>query len=115
MKKISLLLMGVLVSSLTFAGRRDESPKSVTGMAVIKSNTASFKLIYKAEAASDVRVKIFDSRDVLVFSETIRKSDGFIRPYNFENLPEGTYSIRIDNGSNWMTETVTYRAGMLSG
>ena len=111
MKKINLLLVGVLVSSLTFAGRRDESPRVGTGMAVVKANATSYKLFYKAEEAADVKVQIFNANDKLVFSETIKKSAGFIRPYNFESLAEGEYTIRIDNGSNWLTETVDYHAG----
>lgn len=111
MKKITLLLAGVLVSAFAFAGRPGESPKSVSGMAVVKSNATSYKLIYKSEFASDVKVQIFDQKNALVFSETIRKSNGFARPYNFESLAEGEYTIRINNGSSWLTETVDYRAG----
>lgn len=108
MKKINLLLVGVLVSSLTFAGRPD-NPKGNSGMAIIKRNATSYKLIYKGDQVSDVKVQIFDERNQLVFAETIKKSDGFVRPYNFESLAEGEYTIKIDNGSNWMTETVDYR------
>lgn len=113
MKKFTLLLACVLVSAFAWAGRRDENPKSTSGMAVVKSNAMSYKLIYKSELASDVKVQIFDQGNALVFSETIRKSSGFMRPYNFESLSEGEYTIRIDNGSNWLAETVNYRTGRI--
>ena len=108
MKKISLLIAGALVSSLTFAGPLDESFKSNSGMAVVKTNSTSYKLIYKSEEASDVKVEIFNAKNALVFSETIKKSNGFARPYNFEKLAEGEYTIKLDNGSNWLTETVDF-------
>lgn len=111
MKKNYLLLAGVLVSSLAFAGGRDESPKTSSGMAVVKRGISSYKLIYKSELASDVKVKIFNAKNDLVFSETIRNSNGFIRPYDFGKLGEGEYTIRLDNGSNWLMETVKYVAG----
>ncbi len=113
MKKITLLFACVLVSAFAWAGRRDENPKGTSGMAVVKSNATSYKLIYKSELASNVKIQIFDQGNLLVFSETIRKSSGFVRPYNFEGLSEGEYTIRIDNGSNWLTETVDYHAGRI--
>ncbi len=110
MKKFNLLLVGVLISSLTFAFGRDESP-SGTGMAVVKKSATSYKLIYKSELASDVRVKIFNERNILVYSEIIKNSNGFSRPYNFERLGEGEYTIKVDNGSGWLTGTVLYQDG----
>ena len=108
MKKISLLLAGVMVSTLALASG-PESPKSNSGMAVVKTNATSYKLIYKGDLASNVKVKIYDGKNQLVFSETIKKSSGFARPYNFSSLADGEYTIRIDNGSKWLTETVDYR------
>jgi hypothetical protein len=107
MKKMIMVMAGVLVSTFVWAN----GPKSESGMAVVKSNASSYKLIYKAELASNVRVEIINSANKLVFSETIRNSDGFVRPYNFGSLPEGEYTIRLDNGSNWLTEKVNYRQG----
>jgi len=106
-----MLLAGVLVSTVVFAGRRAEAPRGASGMAVVKSATASYKLIYKAELASDIKVEILDANNELVFSETIKHSNGFARPYNFASLAEGEYTIRIDNGSNWLSEKVNYQSG----
>ena len=109
MKKINLLIVaGVLVSSLSLAGHRIEIPKTTSGMAVVKTTSTSFKLIYKSEEATDVKVRIFNSKNTLVFSETIRKSNGFARPYNFENLSDGEYTIKLDNGSNSLTQKLEF-------
>jgi hypothetical protein len=111
MKKINLLLVGVLAGTLAFAGERDESPKSAAGIAVLKKGETSYKLIYKSELASNVSVSIYNSNHERVFSETIRNSDGFMRPYNFSSLGEGEYTIKVDNGSNWMTRKIRYTGG----
>lgn len=108
MKKITVLFVGVLISSLTYAGGRDENPNNVSGMAVVKRDASSYKIIYKSEEASDVKVQIFDASSRLVFSETIKNSDGFSRPYNFGKLAEGEYTIKLDNGTSKLTETVDY-------
>lgn len=107
MKKMIMVMAGVLVSAFAWAS----GPKSESGMAVVKSNASSYKLIYKAELASNVKVEIINAENKVVFSETIKNSDGFARPYNFASLPEGDYTIRLDNGSNWLSEKVNYRQG----
>ncbi len=113
MKKITMVMLGVLVSALTFAGRRADAPKTTSGMAVVKRDVDSYKLIYKSEAKSNVKIQILDASGSEVFSEVIRSSDGFIRPYNFSALGEGEYTIKVDNGSNWMSETVAYKSSYL--
>lgn len=110
MKKITLVAAGVLVAACAFAGVY-EPPKGSTGMAVVRSDESSFKLYYKAEEKTNVKVQIFNDEQKLVFSEVITQSNGFSRPYNFGNLREGDYTIRVDNGSNWLSETITYKIG----
>jgi hypothetical protein len=39
----------------------------------------------------------------------IRKSTGFVRPYNFSKLPEGKYTIEIEDNSGTQLESVMYR------
>jgi hypothetical protein len=109
MKKIYVMLALLAITSFSFAATK--SPKALAGIAVLRNSATSYKLIYKSELRSDVKVQIYDSRNGIVFEETIKNSDGFARPYNFESLADGKYTIRVDNGSNWLTETVQYRAG----
>jgi len=112
MKKIYVMLAMMAVTSVSFAKEAaTKSPKALAGIAVLRSSATSYKLIYKSELQSDVKVEIYDSRNVIVFTETIKNSDGFARPYNFASLDDGKYTIRVDNGSNWLTETVQYAAG----
>ncbi len=83
-------------------------------MGIIHSKNSLFKLLYKSEEFSDVSVEIIDSRNEVVFREVIKRSNGFLRPYNFSNLAEGSYTIKLDNGSNWMTEKVEYSKGKVT-
>jgi hypothetical protein len=112
MKKISLLLAGVLFSSFAIAGGPDE-PKAKSGIAVVRKNATLYKLFYKSELATDVKIEIINDRNEVIFKETIVHTDGFIRPYNFADLGEGQYTIKVDNGSNWLTERVSYRSEKL--
>ena len=98
MKKITILLAGVLVSTFAFAF--EPGPGSLSaGSALIKKNESTFKLYYQGIEKSNVSVSILNASGDVVFRETIRKTLGFIRPYNLESLGEGEYTIVTDNGS----------------
>lgn len=105
MKKIVLLAVCASVSAFTWAGPGDDGPRSLSGAAVIKSES-SFKVIYKSESVSDVYVSIFDAAGEIVFAEKIRNSDGFMRPYNFKDLKEGDYTIQIKSNSGTQEQKV---------
>lgn len=96
-----------------FANGTDDEKKSsasASGAAVIKNGESTFRVIYKSEKESDVRVSILDDKNQLVYSEKVNNTDGFTRPYNFESLGEGEYTIAIEDGSKTTSEKVSYRA-----
>lgn len=114
MKKIIAITSIVLFSTVMFAGGAEESPKSSSGIAVMhNSENGLFKVYYKATEAANVKVTILNDENQEVFTETIRKVNGFVRPYNFQNLKEGEYTIRIDDGTQSQAEKVVYQSGKL--
>src|ERR1700748_696814 len=115
MKKIITLTLSLTVLSCTvmFANGTDDGKKSsasASGAAVIKNGESTFRVIYKSEKESDVRVTIFNAKDELVYSEKVNNTDGFTRPYNFESLSEGDYTFSIEDGSTKQLEKISYRA-----
>jgi len=112
MKKLFTISAIVLFSTVVFAGGTALSPKSISGIAVVKSPVSGlFKVYYKAAETANVKVTILNDKDQEVFTETIRKVNGFIRPYSFNNLSEGMYTIRIEDGTTVQAEKVEYRSG----
>jgi hypothetical protein len=112
MKKISLLMVGVLLCTLVSANDTDESTTS--SVAVTNASGSSlFKLYYTAYLVTDVKVTILNSSGKTVFAEKFKKTDGFIRPYNFEGLAEGDYTIAIENTDDRRTEKVHYNGGKI--
>lgn len=103
-KPLSLLAI-LLISGITFANAFD-NPN--TKMVVLK-NGSTFRLLYKGAEQSDVKVLILNDENQIVFTEKIKNTDGFARPYNFSNLPEGHYSIQIKNNAGVQTETVSHQ------
>lgn len=114
MKAFSLLLMGVLVSTLVFANETVEPKESVSAVAVTNcSGSSVVKVFYKAEQAGTVKVSIFSQDNSLVFTETMKRVSGFLRPYNFSGLSAGEYTIQIEDSNGKKTETVDYTAGKI--
>ena len=103
-KPLSLLTI-LLISGITFANAFD-NPRIT--MAVMK-NGSTFKLFYKGAEQSDVKVLILNDENQIVYSEKISNTDGFARPYNFSNLPEGHYSIQVKDKAGVRTETVNHQ------
>jgi hypothetical protein len=106
-KTLSVLAVLMVVSSVVFA-RRLDNPGTAPSAAVVKIGT-TFKLYYKGSQQADVKVSILDAGNHLVFSETIKDVDGFVRPYNFSHLPEGDYTIKISDKNGRMIENITYK------
>ncbi len=108
---MSIFAAALITISTAFAGI-DNPEAAATGMAIMKQGTM-IKLFYKGTKTSDVKVAIYNASDKMVFSETIRKVDGFVRPYNFSSLAEGEYSIVLTDESGRQVERVNYSLGKI--
>ncbi len=114
MKAFSLLLMSVLVSTLVFANGTVEPGESASAVAVTNcSGSSVVKVFYKAEQVGTVKVSIFSKDNSLVFTETMKRVSGFLRPYNFSGLSAGQYTIQIEDSNGKKTKTVDYTAGKI--
>jgi hypothetical protein len=109
MKKTILVAAFALICAVTFAGV--DEPTIATGAAIIKKGESTFAVVYKGTEAATVRISIRDERDRLVFAETLRKVDGFIRPYDFSTLQRGSYSITIEGNGSKQVEQINYLEG----
>lgn len=113
MKAYSLLLVGVLFSTLAFANGTDEPEASASSVAVTNSSGSSLvKVYYKAGEAGKVKISI-RKNDEIIFSETLFKVSGFVRPYNFEGLAAGDYTVDIEDQYGKRSEQVTYGASRI--
>jgi hypothetical protein len=108
MKKI-LTIAAVLFSTVMFASGTGDELTSLSGAAVIKTTNGTFKLIYKSDTQSDVKVSIFNSENRLVYSERVYRTSGFARPYSFENLERGDYRVVIEDGNGSTTQNISTR------
>ena len=109
MKKFIVLAVSVLFCTLVFANGTDDPSSGSSSVTVLNPNGSNlFKVIYKASRFGNVKVSILNEKQDVVFSETIRKINGFLRPYNFDGLPDGTYIIQVEDAFGKRLEKVNY-------
>ena len=110
MKKIYSLLASVLLCTLVSA-HGTKGSAAASSVAVTNATGSSLvKLYYKSDELRTVKVSIKNQRNEVVFNETIRKVDYFIRPYNFKELPEGEYTVTVEDGASKSVEKINYRS-----
>jgi hypothetical protein len=105
MKKILALVF--VLAAIAQANANEVDPKSPVGMAVVKSGTI-VKLFYRGEQSGKVKVTIYNHKGDVVFKEVMQHTEHFMRPYNFASLPEGEYTIELNDGSGKRFQNVTY-------
>ena len=100
----ALFVMGVVGTTLG----SDEPSKA--GLAVVAmKGSETFKVIYKAENTSKVKLNIYNLRSELIFSEVINESNGFILPLNFKGLAFGEYTLEVIDALGKKIERISYQ------
>jgi hypothetical protein len=102
---IALFTFGQLSATAVHTPFKPDSPM---GISVMKRGSV-IQLFYRAEQPGKVKVAIYNHNGRVVFREVLRRTDEFMRPYNFSHLPEGTYTIEIDDVSGKRYKTVEHR------
>lgn len=105
--KNTLVCIALLVTSVVFANDNVD-PGAAKKMTVVRDGSV-FKVIYRGIKAGTVKVTIFNSTGIPVFKESIKKLDGFVRPYNFDNLQQGDYTIELEDEGGKIAEKLNYR------
>lgn len=100
--KLSVLVFAFIVST---ASAFADAPTSLT---VVPAASQVYKVYYKTNETGKVKVSIINSRNELVFSEVMSNVASFVRPYNFSELPEGEYTIVLEDKNGKQVEKVNY-------
>ncbi|GHN02336.1 hypothetical protein WSM22_38250 [Cytophagales bacterium WSM2-2] len=109
MKKISLVLAGIMMSALASAKEIDKPVPAASSVVVTNSNGSSlFKVHYHSGKEQNVRITVLDKEGNEIFTETLQKTNRFIRPYNFREMEEGQYVIRVEDENGKVVEKVNF-------
>ena len=101
MKFFNLLALLTVISASSFA----YSGKTAASVA-LKAEIGSeiYNLVYAGESQK-VKVTIRNEAGSLLFTEVLRLKS-FSRPYNFSNLPDGTYYVEVTDDAETTVKTV---------
>ena len=100
--KFSALVICFMMSVAAIAA----TPTSVLVKAATKESV--FNIHYSAIEKGNVKVSILDSNEKSVFNEVLTQVTSFVRPYNFSELPEGEYTIVIEDINGKQAEKINY-------
>ena len=104
--KLFLAALIVLVGTSAFA-----SGPGIPRLVVIgQKNPGIFKVIYESGITSNVKMTILDKHEAVVFAETTKNVEGFIRSVNFTRMEPGEYTIEIADKAGKQIQKVVYAA-----
>ena len=83
--KVVLMITALFIFGASINSVANEDPRNSQFAVVQVKGSEVFKVIYKTEVASRVKLNIYNASLRLIFTETLN-SDGFIRPLNFTGL-----------------------------
>ena len=107
MKTLSVLFTALTLSVSAWAGTSLPLVETESQFAVVTSKE-KVKLFYKGSEISNVSINLYNQKGDKLISYTVRKTDGFILPFGFENLEKGTYTIELTDNSGTRIETFDY-------
>jgi flagellar hook assembly protein FlgD len=103
MKVKNVLLIALMaVSASVMATDKTTASKVV----VISQKSGLFKVIY--EGPGKVTLKIADSKGLVVFTESVKTENGFIRPVNFTGMEPGDYTITVSDENGQVVNKINY-------
>ena len=106
-KSFYIAALIVIAGAVTAVGK--DEPRNA-GLAVVPvKGSEVFRVIYKGESSSKVKLNVYNSSSQVVFSETVNSNGGFIRPLNFKGLTFGEYTIELTDASGKKSEKVNYQ------
>lgn len=106
--KTNVLLIAALLmfsASLSAVAKEDPSNEGFTVFPVKGSNV--YKVIYKNDNATRVKLNVYNSDGQVILSETMSKGS-FMLPLNLSGLAAGEYTVEINDGATKQTEKIAY-------
>jgi hypothetical protein len=104
-KTFSIFVMLTIVSSVALAGGID-NPKASSKIAIMQKDADHIQLFYKNTKEATIEVSIYDAENKLLFTEIIRKSEGFIRPYDLSSMKGAEYTVVVSDGTEKFVEKI---------
>ena len=116
MKKTTTLLLTLMLGiGVVFADGAEEKEASELRVRILPGASEQvYKLMYLSEEKGLVKVNFYDSEGKKIFTDKIYNKFGFLRPYSFEALPEGTYTIELIDPKGTVSKEIAHITSAVS-
>jgi hypothetical protein len=108
MKTKQFFIAALLIASVSVSAVAKEDPSNIAFAVVQVKGSDVFKVIYKNEGESRVKLYLYNGAGELIFSEKISENK-FIRPLNLSGLNAGEYTVEVHQGSSKVSEKFSYK------
>jgi len=105
--KTKSVLLAVMMMSASLVALANE-PGNPRVRVVNQKESGIYRLIYAGGKSGDVKLNILDNAGKVLFQETIKDTEGFIRSLNFKGATPGEYTVKIENDGITEYSKVSY-------
>jgi hypothetical protein len=104
---MSTVAMLALVASVAFASKNTNEATKSSQVKVTQSVAMGvYNLRFAADSPGQVTVKITNAKGSVLMKERIAYESSFERPYNLQDMPDGTYRMTVEKDGNVIEETI---------
>lgn len=97
----------VVATGMAMASKNTNKATKASQVKILQTEAAGiYNLRFAAESAGQVTVKITSQQGNVLLKEKIAYKNAFERPYNLQNLPDGTYTISVEKDGTVLEERI---------
>ncbi|MEQ9098968.1 MAG: hypothetical protein RIF36_09895 [Imperialibacter sp.] len=110
MKKVmSTAAMLVMVTSMALASKNTNEATKSSQVKITQSTAMGiYNLRFDADSPGQVTIKIANEKGNTLMKEKIAYTTSFERPYNLQDLPDGTYRMTVERDGKVIEETIQH-------
>lgn len=107
-KKAILTMLLTVMSIAVYAtdGEKGKS-KAAPRVEITTGESNVYRVLCMGKSDAKTTINIWNAKNKLVFTETIKNLNAFVRPYNFSQMPDGVYTLEVIEG-NAVSQKVIY-------
>ena len=105
MKTNTLFIAALFIISASLSAFAKDEPSPSKGLTVTSvRGTEVFKISYQGQRTGKVKLLIYNTESEVVYSESFKNTESFVRPMNFAALSAGEYTIELIDRNGKETE-----------
>ena len=107
---LAMLFTVMSVAAYATEGEKGNS-KAAPKVEVSAASSNVYRVLFMGKSDAKTVINIWNAEKRLVFTETIKKVNAFVRPYNFSQMPDGVYTLEVIEG-NTVSKQLIYHGSV---